>query len=117
MSTTNTEVNKQPASGNTIGIVKWFNNKTGFGFVTALNNEYKDTDIFTHFSSIASSKSMYKYLVQGEYIEFSVIKTTDDKHEFKAGNITGIMNGPLMCETRSLNNTNNKGSSSTADEN
>jgi cold shock CspA family protein len=89
------------------GIVKWFNNKTGFGFITALDGDHKSKDIFTHYSNITSTitstNSLYKYLVQGEYVTFSVIDTKNEKHEFQSVGITGIMDGPLMCETRSLN--------------
>ena len=29
-----------------LGRVKWFNNKAGFGFVTCLNGDRKDDDVF-----------------------------------------------------------------------
>ncbi len=91
------------------GIVKWFNNKTGFGFITSLDEPHAPKDIFTHYSSITSSNSLYKYLVQGEYVEFEIVATNNDKHEFQSVGITGIKGGPLMCETRSLNNNSNGG--------
>ena len=46
--------------------------------------------------------SLYKYLVQGEYVDFDLVKSTSDKHEYHAVNITGIKNGSIMCETRKL---------------
>ena len=56
-----------------IGRVKWFNNKSGYGFITFMNNEqYKGNDIFVHHSAITSKQNLYKYLVQGEYVEFNV---------------------------------------------
>jgi cold shock protein len=103
--TTDTTSNNKPVRY--IGIVKWFNNKTGFGFITSLDEPHKSTDIFTHFSSISSSNTLYKYLVQGEYVEFEIVATKNDKHEFQSVGITGIKGGPLMCETRSLNNNSN----------
>ncbi len=88
------------------GIVKWFNDKTGFGFITAIDGDHATKDIFTHYSTITVSNSLYKYLVQGEYVEFSVVATKNDKHELQSMNVTGIKGGPLMCEPRSLNSSN-----------
>ncbi len=51
------------------GKVKWFNNDKGFGFI-----EYKDgEDIFVHYSAILSSG--YKTLVEGQYVEFELVRT------------------------------------------
>ena len=86
-----------------LGKVKWFNNKTGYGFITVNDNKYTDKDIFVHYSDINVSDSQYKYLVQGEYVEFSLEKIDSDKHEFKATGVTGINGGTIMCETRSKN--------------
>jgi cold shock CspA family protein len=90
-----------------IGRVKWFNNKSGYGFITFMtNNNLKGSDIFVHHSSIASKQNLYKYLVQGEYVEFNVEKmeNKDNKeHENQATGITGILGGELMCETRFKN--------------
>ena len=84
-----------------IGRVKWFNNTAGYGFVTIKDEESNtDIDIFVHHSSIKVDKEQYKYLVQGEYIEFNLVKTNDGKHEVQAVNISGINGGKLMCETR-----------------
>jgi len=82
------------------GQVKWFNNKAGYGFITVSSGEHKNKDIFTHYSGIRVTNSQYKYLMQGEYVEFNLIKSTNDKHEFQSVDITGICSGPLMCETR-----------------
>jgi len=84
------------------GKVKWFNNKAGFGFITVCDGEHAGKDIFVHYSSIRGDDSLYKYLVQGEYVDFDLVKSTSDKHEYHAVNITGIKNGSIMCETRKL---------------
>lgn len=82
------------------GRVKWFNNKAGYGFVTVTDGSKSGSDVFVHHSSIKVDSEQYKYLVQGEYIEFSLSETKTDKHEFQAGEVSGIKGGKLMCETR-----------------
>lgn len=87
-----------------IGKVKWFNNKSGFGFITvASEGRYQDKDIFVHYSAIKTTDNQYKYLVQGEYVEFEITSTTNGDHEYQATNISGILGGDIMCETRRLN--------------
>ena len=87
------------------GKVKWFNNKAGFGFITVCDGDHSGKDIFVHYSSINGESALYKYLVQGEYVDFDLIKSPNDKHEYQATNITGIKNGTIMCETRKLSDT------------
>lgn len=51
------------------GKVKWFNNEKGFGFI-----EYNEKeDIFVHYSAIRSEG--YKSLVEGQYVEFELVRT------------------------------------------
>lgn len=52
------------------GIVKWFNNERGFGFIN-IENEKKD--IFVHYSQIISLG--YKKLKSGEKVEFELLNT------------------------------------------
>jgi CspA family cold shock protein len=93
--------NKEALTGNRItGKVKWFNNKVGFGFITAVDGDLKDKDIFVHYSSINVPDEQYKYLVQGEYVEFELTASDKSEHEFHAMNISGVKGGSLMCETR-----------------
>jgi len=82
------------------GRVKWFNNKAGYGFVTIADGDKSGMDIFVHHSSINVSNQQYKYLVQGEYIEFKLINVENSTHECQAADIGGIKGGKLMCETR-----------------
>lgn len=49
--------------------VKWFNNEKGFGFIEYKENE----DIFVHYSAILSEG--YKTLVEGQYVEFDIVRT------------------------------------------
>ena len=82
------------------GRVKWFNNKAGYGFITVTDGSKSGTDVFVHHSSIKVDSEQYKYLVQGEYIEFTLSDTKTSSHEFQAGEVSGIKGGKLMCETR-----------------
>jgi len=86
-----------------LGQVKWFNNKAGYGFITVNDGDFSGKDIFIHYSAIRVTNSQYKYLVQGEYVEFSLVKSSTDGHEFQAVDISGVKGGALMCETRRNN--------------
>jgi cold shock protein len=83
-----------------MGRVKWFNNKAGYGFITVTDGAKSGTDVFVHHSAIKVDSEQYKYLVQGEYIEFSLSDTKTDTHQFQADEVSGIKGGKLMCETR-----------------
>ena len=86
------------------GKVKWFNNKSGYGFITTINSKDENlSDVFVHHSSLQVSNEIYKYLVQGEYVEFVVEKIENRAHEFQASKVTGIGGGDLLCETRHKN--------------
>lgn len=81
------------------GRVKWFNSKTGFGFVTVTDGSKSGTDVFVHHSTIHVGKEQYRYLVQGEYIQFNLSRMVDGPHEFQACEVSGVNGGPLMCES------------------
>ena len=104
MSKSQNDANATPAgdeSSRQLGIVKWFNNKAGFGFVTTLEDSGKD--IFVHHTGVSVDREQYKYLVQGEYVEFNLSKSDNSEHEWQAVHVKGVGGGPLMCETRFLN--------------
>ena len=50
------------------GVVKWFNNSKGFGFITQENGE----DVFVHFSAITGDG--FKSLNEGDKVTFEVVK-------------------------------------------
>jgi len=85
-----------------LGQVKWFNLKTGFGFISVTDGPAGSSDIFVHHSSIRVASEQYRYLVQGEYVQFNLQKLAEgtSKHEYQATNVTGIRGGKMMCELR-----------------
>ena len=48
------------------GIVKWFNDRKGYGFIS----QEEGNDVFVHFSSIDSPG--YKTLAEGDRVEFDI---------------------------------------------
>lgn len=82
------------------GTVKWFNNKAGYGFVTVLGGDHNGKDVFAHFSAIKVGNDQFRYLVQGEYVEFDMVADASGKHDFVVANISGIKGGSLMCEVQ-----------------
>ena len=94
------------------GRVKWFNPKTGYGFITVVGADDQsllNKHVFAHYSSINTESSQYKYLVQGEYVTFSLTPSNSEKHEYNSVNISGILGGPLMCQTHQQNGTRSTG--------
>ena len=92
-----------------LGRVKWFNNKTGYGFISVTSGDRSGTDLFVHHTSIDVADQQYKYLVQGEYVEFEIINAETSEHEYQTRNVRGISGGKLMCETRRDMRTNQAG--------
>lgn len=88
------------ASEHMLGRVKWFNNKAGYGFITVTDGPHAGSDIFVHHSAVNVENQQYKYLVQGEYVEFDSVKSESGKHEVQASNVCGVRGGKLMCETK-----------------
>jgi cold shock CspA family protein len=94
-----------------MGQVKWFNNKAGYGFITMTDDAGAQMDIFIHYSTVHVQDIQYKFLVQGEYVEFDLVDSTSEKHKYQATNVTGINGGKLMCETRQMNRSVGEGKS------
>lgn len=64
-----------------VGVVKWFNNEKGFGFISVEG----ENDIFVHFSAIEADG--YKSLEEGQKVEFEVV---DGAKGPQAANVTRI---------------------------
>jgi CspA family cold shock protein len=52
------------------GIVKWFNDAKGYGFIT---NETGGEDVFVHFSALPESGG-YRSLNDGQRVQFDVVQ-------------------------------------------
>ena len=50
------------------GVVKWFNNEKGFGFISVEG----EGDVFVHFSAISGDG--YKSLEEGQKVQFDVVE-------------------------------------------
>ena len=50
------------------GVVKWFDNERGYGFINSGNQDY-----FVHFKSIESNG--YKTLLEGQAVTFNPVKS------------------------------------------
>lgn len=100
MTTTSATTATATATERLTGRVKWFNNKAGYGFITAADGATPGADIFVHHTSIRVDAQQYKYLVLGEYVEFGLSAVSNGTHEIHAADVSGIKGGKLMCETR-----------------
>lgn len=86
------------------GRVKWFNAKSGYGFVTLLASKEgleRKEEVFVHHTGLRVGSEQFRYLVEGEYIELEVSETSTGVHKYQGVGVTGIKGGKLMCETRS----------------
>jgi cold shock CspA family protein len=89
------------SSARRLGRVKWFNNKAGYGFLKVVENDGSETDdVFVHHSVIKVTDEQFRYLVQGEYIDFTISELDSSKHKFQATEVSGVNGCKLMCETR-----------------
>ena len=84
------------------GRVKWFNNKAGYGFITVSDETRSSDDVFVHHSAITIPEQQYKYLVQGEYVSFTLSHTGSGQHATHATSVSGIKNSFLVPSNLSI---------------
>ena len=78
------------------GVVKWFNKKKGYGFITEVTGETLGDEYFVHHSGVVRENDGYKFLVEGEYVTYEEGKSEDDR--IVCVNVRGIGRGSLLCE-------------------
>ena len=78
----------------TLGRVKWFDNRKGFGFVNSLTD---GSEVFVHHSGLKSASGVFRTLYPGEYIEFELTTDSASGRQF-AVSVTGVQGGLLLCE-------------------
>lgn len=64
-----------------IGIVKWFNNEKGYGFIV----QEGGPDLFVHYTAIQGSG--YRSLNEGERVEFDIVEGQKGK---QASNVVRV---------------------------
>jgi len=77
--------------------------KHGYGFITPVITHGDDDfneDIFVHHTSLYVQTEQYKYLTEGEYVDFNLERVESTEHKYHAVDVTGVARGFLLCETR-----------------
>ena len=88
------EIKQLDNYGPNVGIIKWFNNSRGYGFLRIVSQDRNGEDIFVHQTNVVPHVSGYRTLREGEYVSFEL----SDEERPQALNITGVFGGPLMCD-------------------
>jgi len=92
------------------GRVKWFQPRKGFGFITLQTGENGTdgtpvtTDIFVYHKGIKVQVEQYRFLMEGEYVQFNLAKSDNPSQVCQAINVRGVDGGMLMCETQNERN-------------
>ena len=72
-------------------VVKWFNNKLQYGYVTLLED---NRDVFVHSSALDTTYPL-KCLFKGEYVSVSELENTDKG--LQGLKVSGVNGGELLC--------------------
>jgi len=82
-----------------VGQVKWFNKRGGYGFITCLTDgEHKSEDIFVYHDDIVTTADCFRFLVQGETVQFELGDSQNSEHKYQAKNVSGVSGADLACE-------------------
>ncbi len=73
------------------GIVKWFSNQKGYGFITPDGGTSDGKDIFVHFSAVTGDG--YKTLREGEEVEFEITKGEKGDQAVNVVRTGGVQSG------------------------
>lgn len=76
-----------------LGVVLWFNNAKGYGF---LRPDANHGDVFVHHSGIADEG--YRSLVTGEEVEFEMVQGTKGRFQAESVRKTGVRRAPEALE-------------------
>ena len=87
------------AVGEYVGMVKWFNNRRGYGFIKTVSESRNGDDIFVHQSNVCPESEGYRTLSAGEYVSFN-ISNIEGQDQEQALDVTGVFGGPLLCDTQ-----------------
>jgi cold shock CspA family protein len=85
------------------GVVKWFNNKLAYGFMTLKGGPKEDlvnTNMFVHYTSVEPEYSTYRTLVSGEYVSFNI---KEHDKGYQAINVKGYKDGSIICDHNVMN--------------
>jgi cold shock CspA family protein len=76
------------------GVVKWFNPKKGFGFITPAGGA---SDVFVHYTAINAAEGAFKTLNQGDEVTF---ETADGRKGKEARNVVVTKAAPRQPRPR-----------------
>ena len=77
-------ISSTPVLDRETGVVKWFNNAKGFGFILP-DNDDAGGDVFVHYSDIQGDG--FRMLLEGQSVEFEVGEQDDGRS--RAIDVTG----------------------------
>ena len=78
------------------GIVKWFNNQKGYGFIT----DSEGKDIFVHYSAIQMDG--FKTIIEGDVVEYEIGEVTTGREQ--AVNVKPIITRIFLISTLYIEN-------------
>mgnify|MGYP001268232164 CR=1 FL=1 len=74
------------------GVVKWYNSKLQYGFITLLDDK---KDVFVHSNALDTTYPL-KCLFKGEYV---LVDIFENNNKLQCKNVRGIKDKLLLCES------------------